>query len=129
MTKEQKLINDLTGIVENGSRSRTKDTIIALIRAALASYAEQDPQPIEKIEQLGGQVNGKSAEADFVAEAEWKRRDFGNKMYTENWWENAPVDVRVAIEDMLIFYDQMLDRLNKSGWGEYNNAKDALRFK
>jgi len=99
MTNNKVIIDALKEAIYVISEKGGMNKVKKILEAALASCAEQ-ATPVAPVE--------------FIAEAEEARRDVGNKLYTDGWWINAPAIVRVTIEDILILYDQMLDRLRPS---------------
>lgn len=52
-------------------------------------------------------------ETDFIDYIKAERNDFSTDMLTDTWWLEIPAQKRAKIENILIAYDQMAERLSK----------------
>lgn len=60
--------------------------------------------------------------ADFIDYLRNERNSITKEMLSDEWWLNIPASKRVVFENVLIAYDQMVDRLSKVGVAIANEA-------
>lgn len=74
--------------------------------------------------------------ADFVDYIRNERNAISKEMLSDEWWLEIPPAKRVVFENVLIAYDQMVDRLSKlgianealSGDGEKEDETKEIKF-